>query len=115
MKSFLNGLPLVIAIVLLTTAYSFSQNRFEGYSFKLEAGNNNSCPIRYLSGAGGGNSINVFFAGTDQKSPAAGIAACDGSRVNGNEVAANEFGRWCFQGSEELYEIRLKTGETYLW
>jgi hypothetical protein len=63
----------------------------------------------------GGNSIDVFIAGTNQKTSATGITACDGTNVTGSRVGPNGYGKWCFQGSEPMYDIRLGNGTTYLW
>ena len=110
-----NRLVVLIAtiFVLLTSAYS--QNRFEGYSLVVEADNGGACPVRYLPGAGDGNAIDVFVAGTNQRTAAATLTACDGSRVDGNKVFTNSDGRWCFAGGEQIYDVKLRNGVTYLW
>ena len=69
---------ILFAIFALTTA-AFGQNKFEGYSLTLQADTGGACPVRYLPSAGGGNSIDVFVAGTNQRTPASGMVACDGS------------------------------------
>ena len=108
------NMPAVLMILLFAISAS-AQNRFDGYSFTLAAVDDSSCPLRYLPVAGGANSIDVYLAGTGQKSAATGITPCDGSRVMGGRVAPNASGRWCFQGREELYEIKLSNGDAYLW
>lgn len=105
---------LILLIITFTAAIS-AQNRFEGYSFVLEADESGVCPVRYLPGASGGNSVEVFIAGTGQRQNAAGLTACDGAGANANNVLTNGVGKWCFQGPEPMYEIRLKNGDTYLW
>lgn len=96
-------------------ASTYAQNRFEGYSLTVEADNGGACPIRYLPGAQDGNAIEVSIVGTNQRTTAPGLTACDGSRVNGSRVFTNSEGRWCFEGGEELYDIKLRNGVTYLW
>ena len=76
-----------VLIILLFTISANAQNRFDGYSFTLAADDDSSCPLRYLPSAGGANSVDVYVAGTGQKSGAAAITACDGSRVSGSRVA----------------------------
>lgn len=92
-----------------------AQNRFEGYSLVVEADNTAACPVRYLPSVGNGNAIDVFIAGTSQSSPAAGLTACDGSRAEGGKVFPNGEGRWCFEGREPIYDIKLRNGTNYLW
>ncbi len=104
-----------VAICLLTGTI-YGQNRFEGYSFQsLEADAASGCPIRYLSGADNRNAVQVFVAGTQQKTAAAGLTACGGSAMRDGRVIPNPEGKWCFQGKEEMYDIRVTTGATYLW
>ncbi len=105
-----------LTIVLLLVVAAFGQNKFEGYSFTVEADSGGACPIRYLPGVGAGNSIEVFVAGTDQAKRATGLSPCGGSTMRtATNVAANGDGRWCFEGPEPMYEIRLTTGVSYLW
>jgi hypothetical protein len=61
------------------------------------------------------NSIEVFVAGTNLQTPAGTLRACDGGAVQGNRVSPNNFGKWCFTGGEDLYEIKLSNGKSYLW
>lgn len=103
------------AFILISAAVIFGQNRFEGYSFVLDANTGGACPIQYLSGVADGNAVDVYIAGTKQRQQAQGLTPCDESRVNGNQVAANGLGRWCFQGPEDFYDIKLKNGDVYLW
>lgn len=105
-----------IQVVLLFAAAAFGQNKFEGYSFTVEADNSGACPVKYLPSVGAGNAIDVFVAGTNLTTKATGITACNGSTMrSGTNVVVNGDGRWCFQGPEPMYEIRLTTGVSYLW
>lgn len=106
---------LLIIVIITFTAISFGQNKFEGYSFVLEADESASCPVRFLPGAGGGNSISVFVAGTRQRTPATNLSSCDGAGVTNNKVQTNGLGKWCFEGPEPFYEITLSTGAEYIW
>lgn len=106
------GLFVVFAAMPLTF---FGQNRFEGFSVIVEADIGGECPVRYQSGMNGGHNVDVYIAGTEQKEPARGITACDGSQVTGTQAAPNNFGKWCFQGAEPMYDIKLRNGTTYLW
>ncbi len=54
-----------ISIVLLFAAAAYGQNKFEGYSFTVEADSGGACPIRYLPSTGAGNAIDIFVAGTN--------------------------------------------------
>lgn len=109
-------LTLLCAVIALTlTAAAQEAKRFEGYSFVIDADDTNACPVRFLPNEGGKNKVQVFLAGTDQKSPATGLTGCDESTVQGNTVSPNGIQKWCFQGSEEMYEIRLSNGAAYLW
>ena len=107
-------------LILFTLILAFGsavsgQNKFEGYSFTVEADTGGACPIRYLPSAGAGNAIDVFVAGTNLSTKATGITACNGSTLrSGTNVVTNGEGRWCFQGPEPMYEIRLTTGVSYL-
>lgn len=108
-------IQLLVALLTLCGAI-YGQNRFEGYSLDLEADVGGACPIRYLPGAGNGNAIDVYLAGTLQRTPATNLTPCDGSDVReGNKVFANGDGRWCFNGTEDLYDVKLRNGMTYLW
>ena len=103
-------------IVLFATWAAAGQNRFEGYSLTVEADIGGTCPVRFLPSTGEGNAMEVFFAGTNQRTPAVNLTACDGSGVReGNKVFPNGDGRWCFSGAEPFYEIKLRNGVTYLW
>jgi len=107
---------LTITLALVLSTYTFGQNRFEGYSLTVEADNSGICPVRYLPSSGAGNAVDVYVAGTNQTVKAAGITACGGSVVqNGNKTITNGDGKWCFQGPEPMYEIKLTNGITYLW
>ncbi|MEP7213771.1 MAG: hypothetical protein ABI791_11870 [Acidobacteriota bacterium] len=108
----------IIVTALLGAVFvvgSSAQKQYEGYSLDVDANNGGSCPIQYLPSAGGGNAIQVFVAGTNQQTPAGVLKACDGGSVVGNRVSPNNLGKWCFTGSEDLYEIKLTNGKTYLW
>lgn len=106
-------LSMVMLCLLYGTVYG-QTSRYEGYSFlSLEADAASSCPVQFLPG--GRNSIQVFVAGTEQRTAATALTACRGSNVQGNRVDPNPEGQWCFQGNEEFYDIRLSTGVTYLW
>lgn len=103
------------AIVILFSGI-YGQNRFEGYSVVVEANNDGGCPVWYLPAAGNGNAIDVFLAGTNQRSPATALTACDGAGVReGSKVFPNGEGRWCFSGPEEMYELKFRNGSNYLW
>lgn len=115
MMRFLQKAFLIAAVLVLCNSI-YAQNKFEGYSLTVEANTDGACPIRYLPSANYGNSIEVYIAGTNQRSPATNLTACGESEVrqNGN-VFANGYGRWCFNGPEPFYDIKLKNGTTYLW
>jgi hypothetical protein len=104
-----------IAAVLVLCVGTFAQNRFEGYSLTVEANEDGACPVRWLSSVGGGNSIDVFVAGTNMQTRASGLTACDESSISGNRVIPNGLGKWCFSGAEPMYEIKLQNGINYLW
>jgi len=104
----------IIFIVLMFAGGVTGQKQFEGYSFSLDANAASSCPIAFLPAAGGGNVVDVFIAGTNQRTPAT-IAACSGSSVSGNRLTPDGYGKWCFTGAEDLYEIKLTNGSTFLW
>ena len=105
----------ITAIFLVFITSAAAQNRFEGYSFTIDAGMDGACPIKYMPQLGDRNGVDVFVAGTDQQTRATGLTPCGGSRSEGNKVTANSNGQWCFQGPEELYDVKLRNGTTYLW
>jgi hypothetical protein len=105
----------LIVLVMALSGAVWGQNRFEGYSLVVDAGPDGSCPVHYQSGNNAGHNVDVFIAGTNQKTPATGITACDGSQATGTRVGPNSFGKWCFQGPEPMYDIKLMNGTTYLW
>jgi hypothetical protein len=110
-----SALPLMAVFILFGSIYG-QNNRFEGYSFTIEADDSGSCPITYLPATGRKNSIDIFIAGTNQRTPATGITACNESIVQeGSHLLANGLGQWCFEGKESFYDIKLSTGATYLW
>jgi hypothetical protein len=103
-----------IALIFITAADA--QNKFNGYSLTVNANNAGFCPVRFLPQQNQLNHIQVFLPGTDLQKPATGLTTCDGSQVSGNRVAPNPADqKWCFQGPEELYEIKLSNGDSYLW
>lgn len=103
-----------LALILVTSTYA--QNKFNGYSMTVQANNTDDCAVRFLPQGNQRNHVEVFLPGTNLQKPATGITACDLSSVTGNRVAPNGADqKWCFQGPEEQYEIRLSTGESYLW
>jgi hypothetical protein len=111
-RSFLFFLP----VIFIAASVSFGQNKYEGYSITVEADIGGACPIRYLPSMGAGNAVDVYIAGTDRKTKATGLTACNESTLrSGSNVVTNGDGRWCFQGPEPMYEIGLKTGVSYLW
>jgi len=103
------------AVIFILFGGIYGQNKFEGYSLVVEADNSGACPLRYLPASGNSNAIDVFVAGTGQRTPAADLTSCDGSRVAGGKVFPNGEGRWCYQGSEPFYDVKLSSGTTYLW
>ncbi|MEO8649256.1 MAG: hypothetical protein ABI539_08835 [Acidobacteriota bacterium] len=104
------------ALILSAATIAYGQNRFEGYSFIVGADSGGACPVRFLPNSIEGNTIEVYLAGTNQKTAASGLTACDGSRVLGNRVAPNGSSfRWCFEGSERMYETKLTNGTVNLW
>lgn len=106
----------LVIMLLLLFAGVHAQNNFEGYSLTVEADNGGACPVRYLPSANSGNSIEVYYAGTAQRTAATNLTACQGSSVrDGNKVFANPDGQWCFNGAEPLYDIKLRNGSVYLW
>lgn len=106
----------VLGIVAACVLSASGQNRFDGYSLTVAADSTGFCPVRFLPQQNQQNHIQVFVAGTNQQRPATGLTGCDNSQVNGNRVApSTQDQKWCFQGPEELYEIRLSTGDSYLW
>ncbi len=104
------------AAILTFCAVVGCQNRFEGYSLTVDADSSDVCPVRWLSSVGEGNAIDVYISGTNQRTPAVGLAACQGSEVrSGNHVLPNGEGKWCFSGAEPFYDIKLRNNMTYLW
>ncbi len=118
MKRFVFGVFCTLIFFFITITAE-GQNRFDGYSLEVDAnstGNNGSCPVRFLPQQNSLNHIQVFLAGTDLQTPATGLSGCDNSRADGNRVApSTQNQKWCFQGPEELYEIKLSNGNSYLW
>lgn len=104
-----------MAVTAVWTADVRAQKQYEGYSLNVDANAGGACPISYLASAGGANSIQVFVAGTNQQTPAGALKACGGGIVQGNRVGTNGAGKWCFTGGEDLYEIKLTNGKSYLW
>jgi hypothetical protein len=105
-----------LAAIFVIASAGYGQNRFEGYSMTVEADIGGWCPMGYLPSSGAGNAVDVFIAGTKQATKATGISACNDSSLRGDSnVLTNGDGRWCFQGPEPIYEIRLTTGVSYLW
>lgn len=102
-------------LVFVFTVQAQDAKRFEGYSFEVDANTTDSCPVRFLPQEAGRNRVQVFVAGTNQQTPATGLAACDGSSVQGSTISPNGLQKWCFQGPEDLYEIRLSNNAVYLW
>ncbi len=103
------GIVILLAVALVTFA-----NKFEGYSFTLNADSTGVCPLQYLSYPN--NSITVYIAGTGQTMAATGLTACSGGGpVVGNAVGPNGDGQWCFNGGEDFYDIKLTTNTSYLW
>src|SRR5215210_35542 len=100
----------IFAAFLFLSGSICGQNRFEGYSVVVEANNAGACPVSYLPSANNGNAIDVFVAGTDQRTPAANLTMCDGSSGRGNTMIPNGEGRWCFGGSEPFYEVKFRNG-----
>ncbi len=114
MSVFIKNTLLIIAVFTFASGVG-AQNIFEGYSLTVEANDDGACPVRWQPGAGGGNAIDVFVAGTNFQTRASSLTACDESSVTGNRVNPNGIGKWCFSGAEPMYEIRLQNGVTYLW
>ncbi len=117
MKKFVFGL--FYTVLFFLAAVVQGQNRFDGYSLNVDAdstGNNGACPVRFLPQEREQNAIEVYLAGTNLQTPATGLTGCDLSRSTGNKISASpENQKWCFQGPEELYEIKLSNGNSYLW
>lgn len=107
------GIRSIFSVLLLClfSVGASAANTFEGYSFTLDADDSVSCPIKYLTA----NAVEVFVAGTNLSQPARDLKACNGSSVQGSKVNTNGDGRWCFEGPEKLYEIKLSTGAQWLW
>jgi len=106
-KALIFFLPAILMLALSTAA----QKRFEGYSFVMEADSSGACPIKYMQQ----NAVQVYLAGTNLTTPASGVKACNQSSVSGAQVTPNGFGQWCFEAPEDLYEIKLSNGTSYLW
>ena len=108
-----------ISVLLLLAVTAMGQNRFDGYSLNVDAdstGNSGACPVRFLPQERGQNAVEIFLAGTNLQTPATGLTGCDLSRATANKISASpENQKWCFQGPEELYEIKLSNGNSYLW
>ncbi|CAN5416764.1 MAG: hypothetical protein H0V90_07775 [Blastocatellia bacterium] len=105
----------ILAFLITLNIAAFGQKKFEGYSLILEADNSSACAIRFLPAENDGRSVQVFLAGTNQQTPATGLTGCDNAVVQGNRASINEYAKWCFQGQENLYDIKLSNGTTYLW
>ncbi len=107
---------ILLTIGLGLATFATAQNRFDGYSLTVNADNSGACPLRFMPQQNQGNFIQVFLPGTNMQRPATGLTACDNSRVQGSTVGPNTADqKWCFQGPEELYEIKLTNGDSYLW
>lgn len=102
-------------LFVVSVGLAAAQNKFEGYSFTLEADIRGTCPITYLPSTGAKNAIEVYIAGTDLRQKAPNISPCDGSDVRDGKTYTNGIGRWCFQGPEPMYEVKLTNGASYLW
>ncbi len=105
-----------LCLLVILSAGLNAQNRFDGYSLTVVADNAGACPVRFLPQQDQLNHIQVFLAGTELQRPATGLTGCDGSRVDGNKVAPSTADqKWCFTGPDEVYEIRLSNGNSYIW
>ncbi len=103
-------------LIFISIVAADAQNRFDGYSLTVSADATGACPIRFLPQQNRQNHIQVFLAGTDMQRPATGLSGCNNSEAAGNRVAPSpQDQKWCFQGPEELYEIKLSNGNSYLW
>ncbi|MDQ3800591.1 MAG: hypothetical protein M3384_14170 [Acidobacteriota bacterium] len=113
MKKLESKLFCIIAILLIAAASAAAQNRFEGYSLTVEADESGTCPVKYKPQ--GSNYVDVVYAGT--KRLASDVVACPGSgtTVNLGRVTPNGDGRWCFEGSQDFYEIELQGAVRYIW
>lgn len=106
----------VVGVLFLLTVGIYGQNKFEGYSVVVDANSGGSCPVWYLPSVNNGNAIDVFVAGTEQKTGATNLTACDESTVReNNKVFPNGNGHWCFNGPEPFYDVKFRNGATYLW
>ncbi len=118
MKRFVFG-PFCTVVLFLVAMTAMGQNRFDGYSLVVDAdstGKDGACPVRFLPQERGQNAIEVFLAGTNLQTPATGLTGCDLSRSTANKISASpENQKWCFQGPEEIYEIKLSNGNSYIW
>lgn len=110
------SLPIFAVVATCTLAVCAQEpKRFEGYSFIINADDGPQCAIRFLPNRPEINSVQVFVAGTNRQTPAAGLSACDESTVQGSRVTPNGLQKWCFQGPEDMYEISQSNGENYIW
>ena len=110
------SLLLLLGFGLVSFMSVNAQNRFNGYSLTVKVDNARACPLQFLPQQNRQNHIEVFLAGTNLQKPATGLTACDNSTIQGNRVGPNGADqKWCFQGPEDLYEIKLSNGESYLW
>jgi len=116
MKRFVFAPFCTVLFVLAAIIIAEGQNRFDGYSLTVNADNSDACPVHFLPQEDERNAIEVFLAGTNLQTPATGLTGCDLSRAQANKISASpENQKWCFQGPEELYEIKLSNGASYLW
>jgi len=116
MQKMLRSTSIIVALFVVFSS-GYAQNKFDGYSLVVEADISGACPVKYQPSAGNGNSVDVYIAGTEQRTPATGLTACDGATKSG----ANSFninhttGAWCFEGPEPFYDVKLRNGTVYLW
>ncbi|MEP6945057.1 MAG: hypothetical protein ABJA02_04010 [Acidobacteriota bacterium] len=112
----LSKFSLIAAAIFTLAVAAFGQNKYEGYSLSVDADAGGACPMRYLAATGARNAIEVYVAGTNGATKATALTTCNGSILRGaGSIAANGEGRWCFQGPEPMYEIRLTSGVSNLW
>ena len=118
MKPFVT-LQFCTILLFLAAITAYGQNRYDGYSLDVgvdSVANRGACPVRFLPQEREQNAIEVYLAGTNMQTPATGLTGCKLSKVQGNRVLASpENQKWCFDGPEELYEIKLSNGNSYLW
>ncbi len=107
----------IMLFVCAAVAIGQEMHRFDGYSMTVGAeSGSGACPLKFLPQERGQNGIEVFLAGTNMQTPATGLTGCDLSRAEGNRIAASpQNQKWCFQGPEELYEVKFSNGVSYLW